>query len=161
MPGNPRPLLWTVSLPVHKVLPATTALADVQDAPDRERWITINRPGWRTNSDSRIGYTRETWKVGCILREPGSQRCTASAFTIRSTSKGRTNLDANFSDSTWSGTLRRQPNLLACAIAWSWNPVCLPLGLQGRAHQGGATLSPHAPAAALVHRMDGTATSPS
>lgn len=51
-----------------------------------------------TSADSRTGLTRE--KVGWILREAGSRRCYAAAFTIRSTLNGPTYRGANFLTST-------------------------------------------------------------
>lgn len=58
--GNPGPLLGTISVLVHQVLPPAPVLVDGQDAPNRERRTTVNHLGGRR----AIGWQL---KPGCYV----------------------------------------------------------------------------------------------
>lgn len=54
IPGwNPGPLLWTVALPINKVLEATTDTARIDEPSDREDRTTINDAGRRRGLKGR------------------------------------------------------------------------------------------------------------
>jgi len=66
--GNPGLLLWTVPLPVDKVLISPASAAHVQEFSDGVGWVIVDNPGgwrgngWRAKSADRHRW--ETWKVG-------------------------------------------------------------------------------------------------
>ncbi|RXN03288.1 beta-arrestin-1 isoform X2 [Labeo rohita] len=59
-PGNPRPLLRTVTFPVNKVLGATATGSRIKDSPDGVRRTTVNDPGrrWGSWSLKVTGFNR-------------------------------------------------------------------------------------------------------
>lgn len=52
---NPRPLLWTVTLPIHQERPASTQLADIQDALDHVGVCPVNDSDWIVNRWIQFG----------------------------------------------------------------------------------------------------------
>ena len=109
----PAPFLRTVALPVHEVLEAPTPPTHVQQPPHRVDLRALDdarRGGGAGGSGTRgqdmTGLTRETWKVGWILRERGRRRTTAARLMTRMMGKGPMNFGASLRDSTLRGRSR-------------------------------------------------------
>ena len=89
--ANPRPLLRTVPLPVHKVLKTAAPPAHIQQAADCECGVTFDEPGgWR--GARLVGSEGSSWQVWAeihgrqdeLLEQGGSLSLTTLGLMMRS-----------------------------------------------------------------------------
>ncbi|RXN25309.1 hypothetical protein ROHU_021582 [Labeo rohita] len=75
-PGNPRPLLRTVTLPVDEILGATAPRARIKDSPDGIRRTTVNDPGRRWGRNlGRQRREEDMFELGLVENRMDPERC--------------------------------------------------------------------------------------